>query len=139
MSQPFRSIPCPSSGYGILVSNKIKETAASFTVRSPSEVGRLLWNLVEWAVSEDNGWHTTGDKTLWKVRPSGASTPVAAAAVALEGPSAQAGAGATSRRPVVASASAAGRAGLDSKQQEWQAWQNQVAQGQQETAPGLGP
>ena len=135
MSQPFRSIPCPSSGYGILVSNKIKETAASFTVRSPSEVGRLLRNLVEWAVSEDNGWHTTGDKTLWKVRPSGASTPVTAA----EGASAQAGAAATSRRAVAASSSAAGRAGLDSKQQEWQAWQNQVAQGQQETAPGLGP
>ena len=57
--------PLPA-GYGILVSSKVKETAASFTVRSPEEVGRFLRGLVDWAETENNGWRTRGDTSLWR-------------------------------------------------------------------------
>ena len=101
------------TGHGILVSSKIKETAATFTVRSPVEVGQLLQSLVEWSSTADNGWHTRGDKSLWRVGALAAAPP---AAVVLAAP-----------KP------------LDPQQQKWQAWQNQVAQGQQGASSGLGP
>jgi len=50
----------PTSGLGILVTNKPKETSAVYTVRDPSEVLTLLQALVAWGRSNSNGWAQPG-------------------------------------------------------------------------------
>ncbi|GAX78149.1 hypothetical protein CEUSTIGMA_g5591.t1 [Chlamydomonas eustigma] len=56
-----------NQGYGILVSSKVKETAAKFTVQHPDEVMRLLKGLVDWAASEDNAWQGEGAAgSIWQ-------------------------------------------------------------------------
>lgn len=52
----FRVLREESQGYGILVSTKVKETTAFYTVRDPGEVELFLKGLVSWATSKDNGW-----------------------------------------------------------------------------------
>jgi hypothetical protein len=49
-----------SGGIGILVSTKVKATAAVFTVRDPGEVGAGLAALVEYGRSGANGWRRRG-------------------------------------------------------------------------------
>jgi trehalose 6-phosphate phosphatase len=52
----FRVLREESQGYGILVSSKVKDTTAFYTVKDPGEVELLLKGLVTWATSTDNGW-----------------------------------------------------------------------------------
>lgn len=54
----FRVLREGQQGYGVLVSSKMKDTTAFFTVRSPAEVLLLLQSLVDWASSSENGWLT---------------------------------------------------------------------------------
>jgi trehalose 6-phosphate phosphatase len=44
------------SGIGILVSTRVKPTAAAFTVRDPDEVAAFLKMLVQYGMSCANGW-----------------------------------------------------------------------------------
>lgn len=50
-------------GMGILVSTKVKETHAVFSVRAPHEVGVFLRNLVAWGFTESNGWIQRGEQS----------------------------------------------------------------------------
>lgn len=113
MHWPCRSLP---AGYGILVSSKVKETAASFTVRNPREVQELLQGLVEWSETPDNGWHKLS-KPLNGGNSAGAFGAVDGATAA--GPGWQVGGPGT------------GHGGGDD-QKKWQAWQQQVAAQQQQ-------
>ncbi|KAG1668730.1 hypothetical protein FOA52_014276 [Chlamydomonas sp. UWO 241] len=65
----FKVLQQGRQGYGILVSNKVKETAASYTVRNPVEVMELLQGLVAWAATSDNGWVGS-----WRSAVSGSSS-----------------------------------------------------------------
>lgn len=50
-------LPRHSSGFGVLVSTKVKDTtAARYTVRTPAEVQAFLQALVVWGRTEGNAW-----------------------------------------------------------------------------------
>ena len=113
MHWPCCSLP---AGYGILVSSKVKETAASFTVRNPHEVQELLQGLVEWSETPDNGWRKLS-KPLNGGNGAGAFGAVDGATGA--GPRWQVGGPGTGH-------------GGGEEQKKWQAWQQQVAAQQQQ-------
>ena len=77
------------------------------------QVGELLQGLVNWAATSDNGWHTKGDKSLWRVLDD----------LALS----EAGGGHVDAQP-------GGGTSLDPQQQKWQQWQYQVAGGSESGA-----
>jgi hypothetical protein len=52
----FKALQGPNNGVGILVSTKVKPTAAAFTVRDPDEVAAFLKMLVQFGTSCANGW-----------------------------------------------------------------------------------
>lgn len=52
----FQALQGPNNGVGILVSTKVKPTAAAFTVRDPDEVAAFLKMLVQFGTSCANGW-----------------------------------------------------------------------------------
>lgn len=52
----FRVLQQGGNGVGILVSTKVKQTSAAYTVRDPQEVQAFLWQLCEYGRSESNGW-----------------------------------------------------------------------------------
>eukprot|EP00798_Chlamydomonas_sp_ICE-L_P014124 gene14124-20080_t len=54
----FKALRESKQGFGVLVTTKLKETAARYTLREPMEVMKLLKELVAWGDSDGNGWHT---------------------------------------------------------------------------------
>lgn len=71
----FRVLAATSSGFGILVSTKVKPTAAAYTLRDPAEVQRFLSLLVEWGKGSGNGWFRNPTCLGWK--PAYQPTPPA--------------------------------------------------------------
>eukprot|EP00798_Chlamydomonas_sp_ICE-L_P008744 gene8744-33604_t len=66
----FKALNEGKQGFGILVTTKLKETAAKYTLREPQEVMKLLTELVAWGLSEDNGWRTWSGKVQGDWVPS---------------------------------------------------------------------
>ncbi|KAL0021141.1 hypothetical protein WJX77_004146 [Trebouxia sp. C0004] len=74
----FKVLKQRGSGFGVLISNKMKETAAKYTLTDPNEVMAFLTHLVEWGDTPDNAWHTHHSCTGWSLKqqtPSHAPPP----------------------------------------------------------------
>lgn len=59
----FRVLRDTRQGFGVLVSTKIRETAAAYTVRDPGEVQLFLQALVSWGMTDNNGWLSVTHKS----------------------------------------------------------------------------
>mmetsp|Transcript_29655 Transcript_29655/g.65637 ORF Transcript_29655/g.65637 Transcript_29655/m.65637 type:complete len:452 (-) Transcript_29655:763-2118(-) len=75
----FKALREGHQGFGILVSTKIKDTAACYTVRDPTEVMLFLQRLVLWGDTADNGWHDKGCCSGWSPTASRSTQQQAAA------------------------------------------------------------
>lgn len=74
----FKVLKQRGSGFGVLISNKMKDTDAKYTLTDPSEVMAFLTRLVEWGHTLDNAWHTHRSCTGWSLKqqpPSPAPPP----------------------------------------------------------------
>ena len=56
----------PAAGFGILVSTKVKDTAAAYTLQEPGEVQRFLQLLVDWGKGSGNAWFRNPTCLGWK-------------------------------------------------------------------------
>ncbi len=65
---------CVLAGFGVLVSTKVRETAAAYTVRDPSEVQLFLQSLVTWGLSEHNGWAAYAQRLSSQAQPAAANS-----------------------------------------------------------------
>ncbi|GAB4813437.1 hypothetical protein N2152v2_000483 [Parachlorella kessleri] len=63
----FRVLAERQLGVGILVSTKMKPTAAAYTLRDPAEVGQFLGRLAEWGCTAANQWHGRGGCKGWSL------------------------------------------------------------------------
>ncbi|DBA88511.1 TPA: hypothetical protein ACH3X2_004987 [Trebouxia sp. C0005] len=64
----FKVLKQRGSGFGVLISNKMKDTDAKYTLTDPSEVMAFLTRLVEWGATPDNAWHTHHSCTGWSLK-----------------------------------------------------------------------
>lgn len=74
----FKVLKQRGSGFGVLISNKMKDTDAKYTLTDPSEVMAFLTCLVEWGDTSNNAWHTHHSCTGWSFKqqpPSHAPPP----------------------------------------------------------------
>lgn len=70
----FRLLARRTSGFGILVSSRVKPTEAKFTLQDPTEVMTFLERLVTWGASSSNGWHSIRGCIGWKLTAPGATS-----------------------------------------------------------------
>lgn len=62
----FRVLQDSGTGLGILVSTRVKNTAAAYTVQDPPQVQTFLEMLVKYGLSAANGWRQySGDCPGW--------------------------------------------------------------------------
>ncbi|KAL0045650.1 hypothetical protein WJX82_000668 [Trebouxia sp. C0006] len=69
----FKVLKQRGSGFGVLISNKMKDTDAKYTLTDPSEVMAFLTRLVEWGDTPDNAWHTHHSCTGWSLKQQSSS------------------------------------------------------------------
>jgi trehalose 6-phosphate phosphatase len=66
----FQALTNSGAGWGILVSTKVKPTAAAYTVQDPSQVQAFLDLLVQYGCTGANGWmQYKGQCPGWAPRP----------------------------------------------------------------------
>lgn len=66
----FQALTNSGAGWGILVSTKVKPTAAAYTVQDPTQVQAFLDLLVQYGCSGANGWmQYKGECPGWAPRP----------------------------------------------------------------------
>lgn len=63
----FRQLATLATGFGILVSSKVKATEATYTLRDPSAVQEFLSRMVEWGSSQQNKWHSEQKCNGWQL------------------------------------------------------------------------